>query len=135
MSFCLSLSFDADAGRVARAFVQEHSDSLPQDLIEDAKLLVSELVSNAVRHGRPDVTLRVSLHPPLIGVSVEDAGAGVPSTRIRPPDLETAGGRGLMIVDRMSSSWGVIPTDPPPGKTVWFRLDDPASHNGTAHKP
>jgi anti-sigma regulatory factor (Ser/Thr protein kinase) len=124
-NFYLHLTFDADAAGVARAFVQEHSDSLPQDLIDDAKLLVTELVSNAVRHGRPDITLRVSLHPPLIGVSVEDEGVTVPSTDIHPPDLEAPGGRGLMIVDRMSDSWGVIPTDPPPGKTVWFRLDDP----------
>lgn len=126
-NFYLHLTSDADAARVARAFVQEHSDALPQDLVEDAKLLVTELVSNAVRHGRPEITLRVSLHPPLIGVSVEDEGAAIPSTDIDPPELESAGGRGLMIVDRMSNSWGVIPTDPPPGKIVWFRLDDPTA--------
>lgn len=121
--FCLTLSSDSDAAGVARTFVDEHSDALPQDLVEDAKLLVTELVTNAVRHGQPEITLRVSLYPPLMGVSVQDEGAAVPSTEIRPPDLESPGGRGLMIVDRMSSSWGVVPAEPPPGKVVWFRLD------------
>ena len=126
-TFRMTLAHDANAVAAARTFVEQHADSLPADLAEDAKLLASELVTNAVRHGRPDVTVRVSLHPPWIGVSVEDEGAAVPSTDIAPPDLESFSGRGLMIVDRMSSTWGVIPTDPPPGKTVWFRLDKPAA--------
>ena len=121
--FDLHLTFDADAASVARTFVDDHSDSLPHDLVEDAKLLVTELVSNAVRHGRPEVFLRVSLQPPLIGIAVQDDGASVPTTEIKPPDTASATGRGLMIVDRMSSDWGVIPNDPPPGKVVWFRLD------------
>lgn len=125
--FILNLSSDADAAGLARRFVNDHSDSLPTDLVEDAKLLVSELVTNAVRHGRPDISLRVSLVPPLIGVSVHDQGSVMPSTEIQPPDLAAGSGRGLMIVDRLSSRWGVIPSDPAPGKTVWFRLDAPST--------
>lgn len=46
-SAVLTLTFDAGAAAAARAFVQEHFDSLPITLVEDAKLLVSELVTNA----------------------------------------------------------------------------------------
>jgi serine/threonine-protein kinase RsbW len=81
------------------------------------------LVSNAVRHGRPEITLRVSLDPPLIGVSVHDDGATVPSTEVQRPESSDPSGRGLYLVDRVSSDWGVTPNDPPPGKTIWFRLD------------
>lgn len=125
--FSLKLTFDTRAAGVARAFVAEHSHVLPTGLVEDAKLLVSELVTNAVRHGRPDVTLRVSLQSLLIEISVQDEGPAGLSADIHPLDLKSPGGRGLRIVDLMSSTWGVITTDPSPGKTVWFRLDTPAA--------
>jgi anti-sigma regulatory factor (Ser/Thr protein kinase) len=119
----LELRSDVDAPTVARRFVGEIARDLPPDLAGDAELLVSELVSNAVRHGRPEITLRVSLDPPLIGVSVHDEGAALPSTAVERADLSEPSGRGLFLVDRMSSDWGITPSDPPPGKTVWFRLD------------
>ncbi|MGI8678713.1 MAG: ATP-binding protein [Jatrophihabitans sp.] len=121
--FRIELASNPDSAGVARRFVAEHADSLPADLVEDAALLVSELVTNAVRYGRPAITLRVRLQPPLIGVEVHDEGEMLPAAV---PDrvLPTArSGRGLVIVDQVSSAWGVTPTHAPPGKTVWFRLE------------
>ena len=119
----LALASGIDAPALARRFVGESARGLPPDLIGDAELLVSELVSNAVRHGRPEITLRVSLDPPLIGVAVHDDGAAVPDTEVVRPEPSAPSGRGLYLVDQVSSDWGVTPSDPPPGKTVWFRID------------
>lgn len=123
--FRLELSPSLHAVSVAREFVTTHSDSLPPDVIETAVLLVSELVTNAVKHGRPTIQLHVSLAPPLIGVSVHDDGEAIPSTLVRLPAATATSGRGLVIIERLSSHWGVIPSDPNPGKTVWFRLNAP----------
>lgn len=119
----LDLPSDVDAPSAARRFVGELAQDLPSDLADDAELLVSELVANAVQHGRPDITLRVSLDPPLIGVSVQDDGEAVPKTAVGRPHPTAESGRGLCLVDRVSSTWGVTPNDPPPGKTVWFHID------------
>jgi anti-sigma regulatory factor (Ser/Thr protein kinase) len=117
------VSADTDASRVAREFVEHHSDSLDRDVVDDAKLMVSELVTNAVMHGQPAITLCVTLDPPLIGVSVQDEGEDMPPTAVRAPALTAASGRGLMIIDSIASRWGVVPRESGPGKTVWFRLD------------
>lgn len=91
-NFGLDLTADADAAGVARRLVQEHSDWLPHDLAEDAKMLVSDLATNTVRHGRPRITLRISPDQPLLGVSVQDDGTAAPLPH--PPDLESSRGRG-----------------------------------------
>ena len=82
-------------------------------------LLVSELVTNAIRHGKGVVHLAVKQAPERLCVEVSDAGPGSPATRL--PSAEEASGRGLLMVDRLSSDWGVTPSDGG-GKTVWFAL-------------
>jgi anti-sigma regulatory factor (Ser/Thr protein kinase) len=118
----LDLPPNSAAPSIARNFVVDRGSGLPDDVVNDAELLVSELVSNAVLHGSPAITLCVDLDPPCIGVAVRDEGDVVPSTAVEPPPPNRSSGRGLMIVDRVSQTWGVTPTDPPPGKTVWFAL-------------
>jgi anti-sigma regulatory factor (Ser/Thr protein kinase) len=118
----IDLPSDLDAPAIARRFVDEHSDHLPRELIADAALLVTELVTNAVRHGRPQITLQVCLEPPRFGVLVKDAGTTIPTSNPQQPGADATGGRGLVIVDRLSAEWGVIPTQSSPGKTVWFEL-------------
>lgn len=119
----IALPANAEAAGIARRFVGDNSDHIREDLVEDAQLLVSEIVSNAVRHGRPDVTLRVRLHPPGIGITVADKGADLPTLPTQPPDGTQSSGRGLLIVDALASAWGVTPNQPPPGKAVWFDLE------------
>ena len=108
---------------MARRYLSEHADGLPEKLIDDALLMVSELVTNAVQHGRPDIVLMVRPNPPGIGVSVRDGGAALPVPPTGAPDPADQRGRGLHMVESLSSSWGVEPADPPPGKVVWFELD------------
>jgi anti-sigma regulatory factor (Ser/Thr protein kinase) len=118
----LELPHDTRAAGIARRFVEENSDHLPSELVEDAQLLVSEIVGNAVRYGRPDITLRVRLHPPGIGVEVIDTGGALPQVPGEPPPPTQPSGRGLLIVDALATAWGVSPNEPPPGKVVWFDL-------------
>lgn len=120
----LELPSDLDAPATARRFVKEHASHLPLDLVRDAELLVSEIVTNAIRHGQPSVSLQLRLDPPGIGVSVHDHGDvdAMPAGDTPVPDVNQPGGRGLLIVRTVATEWGIVPSDPPPGKTVWFRL-------------
>ena len=119
----LVLPSTAEAPGVARAYVAARAVRLPMELIDDAMLLVSELVTNAVRHGSPRITLTVRNDPAGIGVGVTDHGQTLPMLPQRQPNDPMTSGRGLLIVDALATAWGVISTDPPPGKTVWFELD------------
>lgn len=121
--FVFGLPADTTAPAIARGLLVEYALSLPAGLIQDALLLVSELVSNAVQHGQPEIVLRIRRRPPGIGVSVQDRG---PGQVVRPSgqlDPRATRGRGLRIVEAVSSAWGVEPAVPPPGKIVWFELD------------
>lgn len=81
-------------------------------------LLVSELVTNAVLHARSDIDV-VLTHPGnRIRVEVSDGSAGQPIVRRYTGDSMT--GRGLALVEELSTQWGV--NSDPPGKTVWFEL-------------
>ncbi len=91
-------------------------------LADDAELLVSELVTNAVQasDGRAGAVVRLRLvadHESLV-LAVWDGGDGLPA-RCEVGPFEP-GGRGLMIVDALSSSWGAYATVP--GKCVWAQL-------------
>lgn len=92
-------------------------------VVDVAVLLVSEVVTNALLHGRgrPRVTVT-----PLPGgglyVGVGDDNSRVPVVREDDPDA--LDGRGLRLLDMLSSRWGVRPD--PPGKIVWFELDPDA---------
>jgi anti-sigma regulatory factor (Ser/Thr protein kinase) len=120
-TFPLPPSLDAPA--LARRYVVEHAANLPENVVEDAVLLVSELVTNAVRHGHPNIFLRLRIDPPRIGVAVEDRGEALPVVPPVEPDPTVPSGRGLLIVDAMATAWGVDPAELSPGKIVWFELD------------
>ncbi|GAA2466269.1 hypothetical protein GCM10010405_58530 [Streptomyces macrosporus] len=90
------------------------------DLGDTAELLVSELVTNALRHGEGDIRLRLLLDRTLV-CEVWDAGLVQPRRR-RARDTDE-GGRGLQLVDLLSAGWGSRRT--PRGKIVWFELSLP----------
>jgi PAS domain S-box-containing protein len=104
---------------VARDYV---SDTLTrwrqQHQIHIACLLVSEIVTNAVRHAHAPVEMRLYLTARQIIAEITDDSAGLPQRRL--PDTDDENGRGLILVDGLSDSWGARPTDT--GKTVWFTL-------------
>ncbi|MBO3749384.1 ATP-binding protein [Streptosporangiaceae bacterium NEAU-GS5] len=87
------------------------------DLVDDCLLIVSELVTNAVRHGGSAIALRLFADGDAVRGEVYDPGDGVP--RPRDPDHDSTDGRGLHIVDALTDAWGVIHS-PRGGKSVWF---------------
>lgn len=100
------------------------------DELETAKLLVSELVTNAVVHGHGEITLRATLDEDRLLVDVIDQGRGFERT-VRQQDFAGIGGRGLAIVDSEASRWGIHE-----GTThVWFELERPGPRLGTDKKP
>ncbi|SDJ34001.1 Anti-sigma regulatory factor (Ser/Thr protein kinase) [Frankineae bacterium MT45] len=111
-----------DAPRLARSYLAERADAIPPGLVEDAELLVSELVTNAVRHGRPEIALSLRANPSGIEVEVSDGGDVSEVVPVADPGPERTGGRGLRIVDAIAARWGVSVRRPAPGKTVWFQL-------------
>ncbi|GCD20134.1 ATP-binding protein [Cellulomonas sp. H30R-01] len=89
--------------------------------LEVLVLLVSELVTNAVAHADPPVTLRVDVDDVRTRVEVTDGAREDPVLRNPPPSA--LGGRGVMFVDRLSSSWGTTPEEGGVAvKAVWFEL-------------
>ncbi|CAI7976133.1 serine/threonine-protein kinase RsbW [Frankia sp. Hr75.2] len=91
---------------------------LPDDTRCTAELLVSELVTNAVKYGRPPVWLLVELRPGLVHASVSDTSTTLPQRREADPDAE--GGRGLLVLDALAGSWGAVSVES--GKYLWFDL-------------
>ena len=88
-------------------------------VVDDALLVVSELATNALRHGLGDVVVRAGIDTDgAVRLSVTDEGPELPE--LQPVDPDRIGGIGLRIVDELSSTWGVAPF--PGGKTVWSAL-------------
>jgi anti-sigma regulatory factor (Ser/Thr protein kinase) len=109
------------SARLARDVVAECTADLSPEQREDALLLTSELVANALRHGKGVVTLTVKRESCHLLVEVADQGHGAIEMTSKPTSL---GGWGLRVVDEIATDWGVRP-----GSTrVWFRLslDAPA---------
>lgn len=130
----LRLSATRCGARLARhlAVRQLHVWGLPygSTVSDTAAAVVAELAANAVTHGRVpgrDFELRVALGPEAVRIEVSDT-----RTERRPPapgdlvepaaDAET--GRGLLLVQALSSAWGVA--ERPVGKTVWADIARPA---------
>ena len=113
------------APRAARAFVAETLSAwdVEGDGVEAAKLVVSELVTNAVLHApeSPTISVGLRLSEDVVRVLVTDGGLQEPERRA-PPDPWTAEtGRGVWLVDAFTEQWG-IETHGPDGKTVWCEL-------------
>jgi anti-sigma regulatory factor (Ser/Thr protein kinase) len=97
---------------------------LPVETVETATLLLSELMTNAVRHGRVagrDVAARCRITPSnTLRVEVSDACTARPVAREAAPDDES--GRGLALVAALASAWDAEPRPYGIGKTVWCEL-------------
>jgi anti-sigma regulatory factor (Ser/Thr protein kinase) len=107
------------------------SDRLKPDVLGELRLMVSELVTNAVRHGRARkgaVDLLVAMQGRTVRVEVSDGGAGFTPPG-REPALGEAGGWGLIVVDRLADRWGI---EADPDTRVWaeMRLAPPGTNGG-----
>lgn len=108
----------AQARRVVRSMV---AGTAPAEIAHTAELLVSELVTNAITHGSGPVRVAVDRSDDELTVTVTDDEPAPP--QLRPERLLAGGGRGVRMVESLSSSWGVVRRDDgAPGKQVWFRL-------------
>ena len=124
-TLCVELPDDATAAAVARQQTRSALGSwrLP-GLLDPLLLVVSELVGNAVRHG--SAPFRMLLRRTGLGVRVEvhdEAAATTPRVPESLPDADSESGRGLFLVDAMSTATGVqqVPDD---GKVVWVTVEE-----------
>ena len=92
------------------------------ELLPDALLLISELVTNSLQHGGPPIVLAIECDGEALHVRVRDGSRDVP--RPRGADADAESGRGMTLVDLISDTWGVAPVedDYGTGKEVWFEL-------------
>lgn len=105
--------------RQAREAVRRWAaDVAPALLTDDLLLIVSELVTNAVRYGLPPVRVAVAADEHTVTVGVVDAATTRPRRRGCSDDDES--GRGLLLLSLLSAEHGVRPE--PPGKVVWASL-------------
>jgi anti-sigma regulatory factor (Ser/Thr protein kinase) len=89
------------------------------DSCESVRLLVSEVVTNAITHtASRRVVVRIEIAPPSLEVTVDDADSHPPHPRRA--GLADTSGRGLTLVAVLAEAWGSRRT--PDGKSVWFRL-------------
>ena len=108
----------------ARVAVRPLADQLDADVYDDLRLLVTELVSNCVRHaglaGSDLIRLRVIVRAGVLRVEVRDPGVGF-EPRLAEPQPDQIGGWGLRIVDRVADRWGSRPEGG--GTAVWLEKD------------
>jgi PAS domain S-box-containing protein len=106
----------ADARHLVTSWLEARS--MPALLVADAALTTSELVTNALVHGRPPIELRLRLESTDVLIEVRDRATYQPR-KLR-PDENDEHGRGLQIVAALASRWGTRPTEH--GKAVWCVL-------------
>jgi anti-sigma regulatory factor (Ser/Thr protein kinase) len=118
---------DREAPGAARNALRTIDGLLDPELAEDMRLLVSELVTNSLRHtGSADIELEVWRSDEILRVAVSDQGAGF--TVNGSPQPGDASGWGLFMVDRLADRWGVQAN----GMTcVWFELVRPRAGGRT----
>ena len=127
MRYEVDLAREPDSAAEARRALGELSDHLSPRRLEDARLLVSELVTNAIRHaglGDHDVIRLVVLTGDrALRIEVCDPGRGFEMAEPE-PDPARPSGWGLYLVRELSDRWGVERNDE---TLVWFELDKDAA--------
>jgi anti-sigma regulatory factor (Ser/Thr protein kinase) len=124
----LELSSGVDAAAEARRALDEFDGELSEQRMRDVRLLVSEVVTNAVRHaglahGDP-ILLLIAADDGVLRIEVHDRGAGFrPRLEEPEPDPEDGSGWGLFLVDELADRWGV--EGAAPGTRIWFEIDRP----------
>ncbi|MGA5819495.1 ATP-binding protein [Kitasatospora sp. NPDC094028] len=122
-AFATRLAPCIESTRLARQLLRAYLCALPSgDRFSDvAELLLGELFTNAVQHSdAPDdrlIEIRFAVTNHLLRLEVHDAGSGRPSLRAVSPDDEC--GRGLFLVNELSTRWGCCPRAGGIGKYVW----------------
>ena len=122
----ITLAPEPSSTAVARRFVDHALAGVAVDA-HLAALLVSELVANVIRHSHTPFTVVVTLEPDAARVEVRNGSELTQAFRAvvaNPPstvDPDAAGGRGWMLIARLSARYGLVDHGPA-GKTAWFEL-------------
>lgn len=116
----VTLQPDLSAPERARNSLEDVRDQLSDEVMDDVKLLVNELVTNSVKFaGEGKIELRLAASDEAVRVEVHDQGPGF-SPNTQEPSLTDTSGRGLFLVDALADRWGVTLD----GTTcVWFEID------------
>jgi CheY-like chemotaxis protein len=117
----VSHSFPSDVGsaQAARRFIRGQLAGRDDGVLSAIELLVSELVTNAVLHATSAPRVDVALTSDLARIEVYDDDPTLPTPR--DPGPAVVGGRGLLLVDRLSARWGAEARGS--GKVIWFEID------------
>lgn len=89
-------------------------------MLDDALLLTTEVVTNAVKFSQAMITVVIECDGSSVAVAVADESAEPPQRQS--PANDQLRGRGLQLVDLLATAWGWKPTSDRAGKVVWFRL-------------
>ena len=117
----LRLPGGPDAASLARRALSRLQTDLDTSMLDTVQLLVTELVTNSVRHaGSSAVDLRVHLTDPQVRLEVTDRGPGFEFEQ-RVPGQSPEGGWGLYLVDSLADRWGVCSAEGV--SRVWAELD------------
>ncbi|MCA1840603.1 MAG: ATP-binding protein [Actinobacteria bacterium] len=123
LGFTFDLPISENAPKAARLEVEKFSDMMDVDILNDVKLLISELVTNSFKYSAPPadahITVHLNIEPTVIRCEVIDPGPGF-SPAARDIALAEPGGWGLSLLDRLSARWGLVQGR---GMKVWFELD------------
>jgi anti-sigma regulatory factor (Ser/Thr protein kinase) len=122
----LDLDGSPRSPRDSRRFVNETAQDwgVHGDQLDVARLLATELVTNAMLHGAPPIRIAAHRSNSVVRIEVSDANPQPPLPR--PFDAEAPTGHGILLVERLARRWGVDARDD--GKTVWFEI----ARSGTA---
>jgi anti-sigma regulatory factor (Ser/Thr protein kinase) len=133
---------DPEAASQARRALRELRGQVAPSTYRDLGLLISELVTNAVRHALcgpgTHVRLDVVVSPSLVRAEVCDRGMGFDPSMAPGPDVDAVGGWGLYLLDELADLWGVVHDEERGWTRVWFELEAPVlgagRHNGAVHR-
>jgi serine phosphatase RsbU (regulator of sigma subunit)/anti-sigma regulatory factor (Ser/Thr protein kinase) len=120
---CFQLEPELPTVRLARSLIRDPLKRWGlEDLIDSSELLVSELVTNAIKYANGEVMLRLILEPDTLVCEVHDSSPALP--RVLQVDKDAENGRGLHVVSQVASRWGARRTTG--GKVVWCEQLVPA---------
>ncbi len=123
----MRLEAKAASAGIARRALDELDRRVPAELVQRARLLVSELVTNSVQHAErhvdESIELDIRVLPASLSVEVTDSGQGF-DPKISTPTMYQDSGWGLYLLDQLADRWGVNPSADE--VCVWFELDIPA---------
>jgi len=119
MFYSVSLPKAPSSASAARDLLEQLRDQLSPDRMDDARLLLSELVANAVEHVAADgeIEVRVQVEDGFLRVDVRDPGPGFTHTPRAAEAGDSDRGWGLVFAERLARRWGNEPG------LVWFELD------------